>query len=270
MSLPILNVHHASNEDLIRYFYRTELHWTRNLAEETVLEFGTAFANRQIPTTYIANRMFDVALPEGMTPEQAMEEAQAHFAQAGTTCWSWVMAPTSDPERRRVMVDHLVSQGYVERSFNIMHLASMPSGKVDEVAGLTIIPARASFKHYRALAEEWAGEFRTKDFADAVMMQLDDPHVDSLLAIKDGRAAAFVAVLAAGDIGGVQELFVTKNFRGQGIGRTMMSRAMEICARSLFRHVFVGVHSDNAAAMKLYSHFGFRKIGQFVYYRSPQ
>ncbi len=269
MPLPILSAAQAASpEDLIRFFHRIELHWTRHLAEETVLDAGTAFANPQLPNVSDANRMFDVSLPEGMTPQQAVEEANAHFDQQGTRCRSWVMAPTSDPAVRRQMIDHLFSLGYVQASFDILHLAQQPASAIREVSGLTIIPARASYKHYRILAEELAAEYQTPEFAEAVMLHLDDPHVDALLAIRDGKPAAFAAVLAVGEIGGVQEMFVSAPFRQQGIGRTLMSRAMEICARSLFKHVFVGVHSDNPAGVALYSRFGFRKIGEFAYYRS--
>jgi ribosomal protein S18 acetylase RimI-like enzyme len=270
MSLPILSAaQSALPEDLIRFFHRVELHWTRHLAEETVLDAGTAFTNPELPNVYIANRMFDVSLPEIMTPQQALDEVNEHFVKHGTRCWSWAMAPTSDPTRRREMIDHLLSIGYTAGGFDILHLAQQPRAAIQEVGGLTIIPARASYKHYRMLAEEWAAEYQTPDFADAVMLSLDDPHVDALLAMKDGKPAAYVAVQSVGEMGGIQELFVTAPFRGQGIGRTMMSRAMEICARSLFKHVFVGVHADNPAAVALYTRFGFRKVGQFTYYRSP-
>jgi ribosomal protein S18 acetylase RimI-like enzyme len=46
-----------------------------------------------------------------------------------------------------------------------------------------------------------------------------------------------------------------------------MSRALEICARSMFRHVMLCVACDNAAARSLYAGFGFRPIGQMVTYR---
>jgi hypothetical protein len=73
MPLPILNIPPSSSpEDLVRFYHRVELHWTRHMAEETVLEAGTAFVNAQLPNVYSANRMLDVSLPEGMTPAEAV------------------------------------------------------------------------------------------------------------------------------------------------------------------------------------------------------
>ncbi|HLL90509.1 MAG TPA: GNAT family N-acetyltransferase, partial [Tepidisphaeraceae bacterium] len=51
--------------------------------------------------------------------------------------------------------------------------------------------------------------------------------------------------------------------------RTMLARAVELCARSQFKHVLLSVAPDNAAATALYARFGFRKIGEFVQYVAP-
>ena len=101
------------------------------------------------------------------------------------------------------------------------------------------------------------------------MMHLDDPHWDSLLALRDNEPVAHVGVLAVGEIGRIDDVYVAKKYRRLGIGRTMMSRALEICARSLFKYVFVEVEPQNAAAMHLYTRCGFRKIGEMVTYRRP-
>ena len=150
-----------------------------------------------------------------------------------------------------------------------MYLKSFPTEPLREVDNLKIIPARASFRHARALAEESARDWNAPALADAKMLHLDDPHTDALLAIRDGVAAATTAVLSVGEIGAIQELFVSAPFRRQGIGRTMMSRALEICARSLFKHVFVCVEPDNAPAIGLYHRCGFQKVGETVSYRAP-
>ena len=77
------------------------------------------------------------------------------------------------------------------------------------------------------------------------------------------------AVLTVGELGCIETLFVHPARRGQGIGRTLMSRALEICARALFRHVFIAVDPANAPAVGLYEKVGFRRVGAFVAYREP-
>jgi ribosomal protein S18 acetylase RimI-like enzyme len=142
----------------------------------------------------------------------------------------------------------------------------MPREKVVEVADLKIIPARASYRHSQTLAEEASRRWNEPQLVDAAMLHLDDPHWDAMIALKDGRAVARVGVLAVGDIGRIDHVFVSEPFRGQGIGRTMMSRALEICARSLFKHVFLSVAPDNSRAIDLYQRLGFEKIGAIEEY----
>ena len=70
-------------------------------------------------------------------------------------------------------------------------------------------------------------------------------------------------------IGRIEGVYVARDFRRRGIGRMMMGRALEICARSLFKHVFLSVDPGNAPALALYRQMGFAKIGNLVTYRAP-
>src|SRR3979490_2990946 len=125
MPLPILQPHaDPTVTDLLRYYGRAELHWTRHVAEETVLDTGVAFTNTQLPRVFEANRMFDVALPDGITPQQAFDEAEQHFASVGTRCWFWVMNPAADASRTEAMAAFLLARGYLRRANDVMLLKS--------------------------------------------------------------------------------------------------------------------------------------------------
>ena len=73
-------------------------------------------------------------------------------------------------------------------------------------------------------------------------------------------------VLAVGEVGLIEDVYVAEAHRGRGIGRTLVSRALEICARSLFKHVLLEVWPQNKAAVELYQKYGFRKIAESVAY----
>ena len=255
---------------MLRYFARAQLHWARHIGEEAALDAGTAFANPQLPGVHNANRMLDASLPEGISPEQAMAEVAAHFAAAGTRCWVWEMNPAAPLERTKPLVDYLLASGYIRDAGDVMYLKGFPTEPLREVGNLKIIPARASFRHVRTLAEESARDWNEPQLADARLLHLDDPHTDALVALRNGVAAAYLAVMSVGEIGSIQDLYVSAPFRRQGIGRTMMSRALEIAARSLFKHVFVSVAPENDAAIALYHRGGFAKIGEAISYRAPE
>ena len=75
-----------------------------------------------------------------------------------------------------------------------------------------------------------------------------------------------MGVLAVGEIGRIEGVYVGKAHRGKGLGTLMMNRVLEICARSLFKHVMLSVLPGNRGAIGLYERFGFRKIGQIINY----
>jgi ribosomal protein S18 acetylase RimI-like enzyme len=270
MPLPILSSSSAPTPaDLLRLFLKTELDWTRQMAEETPLEVGTAMTNPQIPRVFHANRIFDVALPDGVSPAEAFEQVQAHYRGVGSPCWSWIMSPSAAPARTQPMIDHLLAAGHFRQADEIMHLGRTPPNPIREIAGLTIIPARASYPHIRQLMEESAAIWNEPQLVEGKMLHLDDPHTEALLALRGREPVGYVEVLAVGEIGCVADLFVSARFRREGIGRTMMSRALEACARSLFRHVFICVGQENDAARSLYEKCGFGKSGEFVAYQLP-
>src|SRR5688500_11890073 len=268
MPLPLLqDPTDPTPETLVRLCHRPALHWVRSRGEETPLDVGAAFTTAALPAVWDANMIKDAAVPPGTSAEDALAEAEAHFAAAGVACRQWVMNPAAPPERVAPLVELLTSRGWRPKPYDIMHLAGRPPGPVREVSGLTIIPARASFRHARQLAEAAVGCCGEPQIAEASMLPLDDPHWDLQIALRDGRAVARAGVLAVGEIGRIEHVFVAEDSRRQGIGRTMMSRVLETCARSLFRHVMLSVMPDEQGAIELYSGLGFRKIGQLVAYR---
>ncbi|MGH7178324.1 MAG: GNAT family N-acetyltransferase [Tepidisphaeraceae bacterium] len=269
MPLPVIQGSHAlSSSDLIRLFHQTELDWSRHLGEEAQLDVGTAIVNSQLPRVWDANRVLDAALPDGVSPPQAFDIAREHFAQCNSECRNWLMNPSAEPARTAPLAEHLLSRGFTAHDSDIMYLRHPPA-TIRETGGLTIIPARASFRHMRQLADEASKRRQEPTLADAVMMHLDDPHWDALIALKEGQAVATIGVLAVGEIGRIEDVFVTEPLRRQGIGKTMMSRALEICARAVFKHVFISPASDNVPAVGLYRACGFETIGLFTVYVAP-
>jgi ribosomal protein S18 acetylase RimI-like enzyme len=268
MPLPIIQSNgEPTTSDLLRYFCRAQLHWARHVAEEAVLDVGTALSNGELPGVGIANCVMDAALPEGVTAAVGIEQVAEHFASAQSQCVEWRLNPSAALDHTQPLAEELLRQGYLREVEEVMYLKSYPSTAIHEVKGLKIIPGRASFKHVRVLAEQMAGMGSNSAVADEKMLHLDDSHTDALVALRGTEAAAYTAVLAVGEIGAIQELYVNNAMRGEGIGRTMMSRALEICARSLFKHVFAGVLPGNQGAIELLRKCGFRKVAESACYR---
>ena len=271
MPLPILhNYVDASPENLVRLYHRAVLHFVRHLGEEAALDAGTAFTNPQLAEVDDANCLLDATVPQGSSVADVMREVEAHFGAAGVACRAIVPNPSAPPERTDPLVDHLLASGWHRCAADILHYAGAPTSAPSAPPAdprPTVIPARASFRHARSLAEEAAAEADQPQLADALLAHLDDAHWDALLALRDGRAVASVGVLAVGELGAIDELYVSPAARRQGLGSVMLGRAMEICARSLFRHVMLSVAPGNIAAAAFYARRGFRPVGHVVSYR---
>jgi ribosomal protein S18 acetylase RimI-like enzyme len=263
MPLPVLSIQRSTDADLLRLFHRTDRFWSEHLGETTQLECGVAVIAPDLPQVWEANRMLEAALAPGAAPADAVAEAEAHFAAAGVPCWQWQLYPSTSAGTSNALAEHLMAVGYTKTSDNVMALASPPHAcDLPALPGVTVLPARAAFRHARELAEESAARWNEPQVAEAQMRHLDDPHCDALLALRDGRAVGRVTVLAVGDIGRVEQVYVAQHARRQGIGRLLLARALEICARSLFRHVLLSVTADNSPAVSLYTQFGFRGVGR--------
>jgi ribosomal protein S18 acetylase RimI-like enzyme len=257
---------------LVRLFHKTEARWNEHLAEPHPLDVGTAYANPELADWAVASHMRDVALPAGMSPAEAVAQVEAHFASVGLRCGCWIMNPSAPEAQNRPLIDHLLAGGLAACRDDILYLRRMPTETIVEPAGVRFIPARASYRHLQELmvekaAEQWDG---SAAFVGAAMRHLDDPHVDAVFALEGQRPVAYAAVMAVGELGRIEGVYVAKDLRGRGIGRALMGRALEVCARSLFKHVFLSVDPANEAAQRLYRGLGFEKVGDLVTYEAPR
>ena len=270
MPLPILHARYEpTGADLLRLFGQTESHWCAHLGEEIQLDVGTAYSNPKLPGVFEANNTAQVTLPQGMTPAEAFEQVQDHFTERGAKCHYWSMNPSTPAEKNRALVEYLESKGYHAESADVMSMGRIQPIEMPQLAGVKIIPTRAAQRQARELFAESASRFGTPEFADAEMLHLDDPRWDALLALKDGKAVAAAGVLAVGEVGRVDQVYVAKEHRRQGLALLMMARVLESCARSLFKQVVLSVMPTNAPAIALYERFGFRKVGSVTGYFAP-
>jgi GNAT superfamily N-acetyltransferase len=272
MPLPILNSGTASStpDALVRYFHQTERRMAEHLGEASQLDVGTAIVNPSLANVNDANCLLDAAIPDGANASDALNLARAHFDAQGAPLRKCVVNPSVPTDQTAPLIDLLTASGFTPHGSDILYMDHMPTAPIVEAPGVRIIPARASYRHARQLADEMAAAAGEAQLAEVLMLDLDDPHYDAILALLSQEAAGHVGVLAVGEIGRIDTLLVSEKFRRRGIGRTLMSRALEICARSLFKHIFVLCRSDNAPAQALYAQLGFRKVGQYVEYRAPR
>jgi ribosomal protein S18 acetylase RimI-like enzyme len=69
--------------------------------------------------------------------------------------------------------------------------------------------------------------------------------------------------------GDIAELYVEKEYRGEGIGAELITAATQLFIKEKLAVAFVFTHYDNEDAIKLYENAGFKKIKQLALYFVP-
>src|SRR5882724_6149601 len=127
MPLPILKSSWGSDVDLVRFWHKIELEWSRHLAEEATLDCGTALTNPAFLASSVANRMFDAAVPPGADVSNVVDEVNQHFRAIGCECRQWILNPSAELSRTEPLADYLLASGYRRRSCDIFRLPKAPN-----------------------------------------------------------------------------------------------------------------------------------------------
>jgi len=199
MPLPVLpNAAASSPADFIRLFHQSQLEWCRQLGEETQLDFGRWISNPALGGCDDANCLLDAFLVPGFSAAQLLTEMDDRCRRAGTPWRRCSINPSMPIDRTAPLIDALQNSGWKCSSLELLY-KNKGNGDLFRPAfpatKLTIIPSRASYQHYRQLIDQ-----REPGTADIALMHLDDPHVDSLLALRGGEAVGCISVLTTGQV----------------------------------------------------------------------
>jgi ribosomal protein S18 acetylase RimI-like enzyme len=139
-----------------------------------------------------------------------------------------------------------------------------------QAADIMIIPARAAIEQYAELCRCWTTEdHQNESLARAMLLHLDDPKYDALIAIDNTGPIGMAGLQSRGDAGRLQDIYVQQKYRGRGIGSMLLGRVIELAARAQLKTIFVMTSPANHAARRLYERIGFQTLGSYVVYLSP-
>lgn len=121
----------------------------------------------------------------------------------------------------------------------------------------------AALLHAAAMLEPWS--------AGAWRGLLADPAVIGIAIGEPGRLAAALLLRCVADEAEILMVCVAPAARRRGLGRALVSAALDIAARRGVRRVFLEVAVDNPAALSLYGSIGFVEVGRRRdYYGRPE
>jgi ribosomal protein S18 acetylase RimI-like enzyme len=115
----------------------------------------------------------------------------------------------------------------------------------------------------RAEQASQAGRFVDNADLDAYFSKLD-AHAEVIAETDGDRCRGFVAFYCNNlqtRRAFITLVLVSKQDRGSGIGRTLVSRVLDVCRQRGFVSCGLEVRSDNAPALTLYTSLGFLAVG---------
>lgn len=257
-----------SDQEYVRLFGRASLHWLKHLGDEADVEVGVALACPSLPHIPDANTLLDFALPRGISVETAITQFEAYYQRAGAACARVRVSPDLPPPVLAEAAEAFARRGYRPQKLTVMVLQQAAGPAALEMEDFTIVPARASYRHAVALEQASCLPAQAREAEEAAWLHLDDPRYDALVAIDaEGNAVAGVGVLAIGDVGLLRSPVVMGD-AGQAehkqLAEVMLARAIEIAARSLFRHLLAGVEEQDVQTSSLLQRHGFRAVGELM------
>ncbi|HYA73990.1 MAG TPA: ribosomal protein S18-alanine N-acetyltransferase [Roseiarcus sp.] len=118
--------------------------------------------------------------------------------------------------------------------------------------------------HRSAFAHPWSAE----EFA--TLLSSASTLGSAALDPATGRLRGFAISRLAADEAEILTIAVDRAWRGRGVGRDLLREHLSRAALSGARTIFLEVDYANAAAIALYTRFGFLKVGRREgYYRGP-
>jgi GNAT superfamily N-acetyltransferase len=96
-------------------------------------------------------------------------------------------------------------------------------------------------------------------------MILGNPSIGQIfVAEKEGKVIGMASLLftistaLGGKVGILEDVIVTPEFRGQGIGKQLINQILKYSRRMKLKRLTLLTDGDNHIAQDLYKHFGFR------------
>ena len=234
-----------------RIYHRALELWSSHVADEAAFGPAGVYANAKLAAIPEANCIIGEITADQM-PRIAAYFQEAHVAPLA---WYLPMGPEYPPLQ--------------DASLTLMQLAVIPPNLSLTHPDLTIIPARASFRHVRQIASAMHPHVSPDQAGEAACCHLDDSHVDALLAIKGGEAVGYASILSTGEAGMVMDFFVLPECRRRGYGTALAGQVLDICARALFRQVITAIDSSDAPAIAYAHKHGFAPAGVVPLRRRP-
>lgn len=224
---------------------------------------GYAYANPRLPSLPACNFVGEVLLDDEDAPDP-VGLVEGHFAERGVRCHRWIPAEAQDPQPVADLVEPL---GF-ERS-DALTFVQRRMPPLDD--SIRMLPARAMRRAVAAVVAERGAALNLAGELDGAQTErLDSPQYDAFVAMRGDEPAGMLALLQAGQIGRVCDVYVCAAHRGRGVGRAMVAYATQTAMRWALRPICAQAAEANRPARRFLERSGFDECGTIARFVRPE
>ncbi|MCC7408176.1 MAG: GNAT family N-acetyltransferase [Phycisphaeraceae bacterium] len=251
----------------VRVVKRSEEISNATWAESETIEGAVVWFNPKRGGVRVCNRASAITLGENQDARKLIGEIDGAFERRGLRCWELSSAEADwSPEVSAAARE----AGYREGGrwlYQLRHYRGVESVRKD----VQILPARAAygalgevFRDMGAQGPHETGE-DVEGFVATMIDRLDEPRLEVFLGRVEGRSVGVAGVMSLGPVGVVASVHTMRDFRGRGVGGTMLGHVMDYCQRAQFEQVILQTPAGCPAG-RLYQRVGFERVREFVVY----
>lgn len=125
-----------------------------------------------------------------------------------------------------------------------------------------IIITKMKREHISEIAQIEEQCFSTPWSENSLAEELSNPTAFFVVALLGGKAAGYGGMNCIVDVGYIDNIAVLENMRGRGIGKLILKSFLNAAREKNLCELTLEVRQSNAAAIGLYSSFGFEVMGK--------
>lgn len=259
MELPVAPQSYQPPADsLVRAVQRAHVILARTVTEEESLDGANVYAcadRRDDRSVNFAAELNTPATGDATVVQSVLDR----FAGANCDCHRMMCGAQQWPQD---LADQLGVNGY-DPSPRSVHMLSEYTPPQQLNTELQIIPARAAYGEMQRFYQKRPELNESRE--QSVIDFLDESRLELFLGRLNRQPVAAVGVLTLGNIGVIYDPYTDPDYRGRGIGTTMMAHTLDHCRRAQFEQVIIELDPRNPS-LPFFESIGFKQAATFDVY----
>ena len=117
--------------------------------------------------------------------------------------------------------------------------------------------------HHNLVSKHFKGKYPSKPIAE-IIAEIKDKVNNRTAQVDIIRMNKIIIALAIYNVGNLEYLIISKNYRNKGYGQILMDNVMAYFTKKNVKRIEIRVVHENNVAMKFYKHYGFQTQSEIM------